>query len=608
MENLYNAMRKAVSQFGIDIMAEVRLIHILSDFGAFGSLPATKNILKDMLLNGDCQTIVNHGRRKSLFAFLKNNKPIGKPEGDEWKVKLTSLATNISQQRGFEKRLVVYVIDCIVYGIGWSDIEPTLHWSDDREKRVRIDTDIEVKSDLQQDNLSLGQNKQQSSSVSYQDIEDTQFVVMQVEPKNAEVFIDGTQYPVYNGIMAVELPIGDYTYEVKAESYKTQNGSFALTKASKVTLVISLEVLEQKIKLFVTAEDASADIVIDGNYCAKGKWVGFVERNVIEIECSLYGYHTYKETRHLGLGKQQYIRIPPLAPIIANLKINVQPYGSSIYINGIYKGTTPLMVVNAPVGNQMIRVITVQGREFMTTVDIKEGLLTEVKYIIQPPIDDIKPVDITHSSDSYDDVKIGDYFYTDGSISHGIIKGKTIAGIVFSLETSDEEKKHGWTHGLIVAIEDANSAVATQTGYWGIPTTQILQYAVKDPDYLSAMSDHGYKISHLDCIQNKKIYAPFYIAANYNVILPKGKTSGWYLPSIGQCKILDENTKNHRSLVRLLKLRNGNGEKKFATSSIKDVDFSWIYRMKDEDCYFRCTTKLIRTNWKQVHVRSIAAF
>ena len=127
MENLYNAMRKAVSQFGTDIMAEVRLIHILSDFGAFGSLPATKNILKDMLLNGDCQTIVNLGRRKSLFAFLKNNKPIGKPEGDEWKVKLTSLATYISQQRGFEKRLVVYVIDCIVYGIGWSDIEPTLH-------------------------------------------------------------------------------------------------------------------------------------------------------------------------------------------------------------------------------------------------------------------------------------------------------------------------------------------------------------------------------------------------------------------------------------------------------------------------------------------------
>ena len=54
MENLYNAMRKAVSQFGTDIMAEVRLIHILSDFGAFRSLPATKNILKDMLLNGDC--------------------------------------------------------------------------------------------------------------------------------------------------------------------------------------------------------------------------------------------------------------------------------------------------------------------------------------------------------------------------------------------------------------------------------------------------------------------------------------------------------------------------------------------------------------------------
>lgn len=591
MENLYNAMRKAVSQFGTDIMAEVRLIHILSDFGAFGSLPATKNILKDMLLNGDCQTIVNLGRRKSLLAFLNNNKPIGKPEGDEWKVKLTSLATYISQQRGFEKRLVVYVIDCIVYGIGWSDIEPTLHWSDDREKRVRIDTDIEVKSDLQQDNLSLGQNKQQSSSVSYQDIEDTQFVVMQVEPKNAEVFIDGIQHSVYRGIMAVELPIGNHTYEVKADSYESQKGNFLNTRDEKLNLQIHLELADLKVLLLIIAAETDTEICIDGVHYGRGRWAGIVDAGSFEIECYKPKFYSFKKTITLGENKKEIIHIPALKLICGDLKIDVQPYGSSIFINGENKGTTPLLIKNIPIGLRTVRIISIEGTEYSTVVDIKEGKVTNINHII-PSL----------CFNDYSQVKIGDYFYKDGTISHEMVKGKEIVGIVFSLETSDEEKKHGWRHGQIVALNDASPSVTAMKA-WGIPTNSILRYAIQNPKEVSIKEDNGYKISHLDCITNSQEYAPFYIASKYKVSLPNGKTSGWYLPCLYQWDKI-------RDIKFLKEIICYKGNKEYATSSIMDSKYAWVYTMRlaEDSTDSAYSVKEIDSSWRWLNIRSVAAF
>ena len=46
METLYNAIKKAVNQFGFNVLTEIKIINILSDFSAFSTLPATKTILK----------------------------------------------------------------------------------------------------------------------------------------------------------------------------------------------------------------------------------------------------------------------------------------------------------------------------------------------------------------------------------------------------------------------------------------------------------------------------------------------------------------------------------------------------------------------------------
>lgn len=54
----------------------------------------------------------------------------------------------------------------------------------------------------------------------------------------------------------------------------------------------------------------------------------------------------------------------------------------------------------------------------------------------------------------YSLLRIGDYVYSDGNFSRELSKEKECSGIIFSLETTPNQKKKGWTHGKIMALKD----------------------------------------------------------------------------------------------------------------------------------------------------------
>ena len=602
METLYNAIKKAVNQFGFNILTENKIINILSDYGAFSTLPATKTILKNMVENGNCQKVCDLGRKKILFLFSKTNSTIQKPEGDEWKIKLATLATNIAQQGGFEKHIATYVLDCIIYGLGWIEETPSITSPYTNSNLKQYNASSKMKHQV-----TTGTNTNPSNGISYQQIEDTQFVVMKIKPYNAEVFIDGIQQYVSNGVMAIELPVGIHDYEIKAESYQTQKGSFNLSNNGKTTLTIQLELEEQKIALSIVAKDKDAEIRINGTACGQGQWNGLLDAGKVVIECIKPKFYSYTETRILGAQQKEDIHIPALQPICGNLKINVQPYGSEIFINGESKGTTPLMVTGISIGDRSIRITSPEGVDYYANIEVREGQVTNVNHIIPSLF-----------LEDYSEVRIGDYFYEDGSISHEIAKGKEIVGMVFSLETSEEEKKHGWTHGQIIALHDASLCV-TNNQHWGIPTNEIMQIAVQSPKQ-NKKYDNGYEISHKECIVNNEDFSPFYIASKYYVPLPFGLTSGWYLPSISQWWKLYENMHSKwETLWRYLNLTGTGGLKNFATSSIIDKEYAWMFTMGyaedyKENSYSAKDIKSYLKNdardllHKNIHVRSVAAF
>lgn len=139
----------------------------------------------------------------------------------------------------------------------------------------------------------------------------------------------------------------------------------------------------------------------------------------------------------------------------------------------------------------------------------------------------------------YVELKIGDYFYSDGTFSHALTSKKQCVGIVFSLETTKEEKERGWTHGYIIALSDAQDGACFS---WGpvdidLPSPHTTYYGY---EFAGARDFDGYLYSNSKYTKNSA-YGAFEAARNYPVLLPDGKTSGWYLPSIGQWKECLEN-------------------------------------------------------------------
>lgn len=354
MELLCTSIRNAITQFGPEIIKTPQFINILEDFQAFKSIPSARPLLKMMIKKQDCEAICKIGRKKTFMGMSYY-----KPKDEVLREKIVALIKTISERERISRRLVAYVVQSIIYGLQWTEIIPDLN-----------------RDDFPEDNYS--------ESVTYGPISDKQFVVFNIDPvKVAIVTIDQVEYDAKDGFMVTELAVGLHNYIVKAESYKVVNGSFLLEKENKKCIFVQLERLEEPIHVYVTAFDQFSSIKVNGKYGGIGEWNGFVEGKTIEIECSRYGYRTYRATQTLGSAKVQCIRIPRLVPLIGDLKINVQPYGSEIYIDDEKKGITPLLIRSVKIGSHKIRVVASKGKEFVCDAEIKEDLATEITHRIQ---------------------------------------------------------------------------------------------------------------------------------------------------------------------------------------------------------------------------------
>ena len=159
-----------------------------------------------------------------------------------------------------------------------------------------------------------------------------------------------------------------------------------------------------------------------------------------------------------------------------------------------------------------------------------------------------------------DELKIGDYFYSDGTWSDGGLRkryedgsmgiadpkpapvltnpttgaSRAVVGIVFQTDPSrigaKEKKKLGAVHGLVMSVKNA----ATKQG-WGPNEDEGLKKCKTKADLYNDISGYG------NCEQirsnrgNFDNYPAFKAADDYNTTSPVPvTTTGWYLPASGQ--------------------------------------------------------------------------
>lgn len=159
-----------------------------------------------------------------------------------------------------------------------------------------------------------------------------------------------------------------------------------------------------------------------------------------------------------------------------------------------------------------------------------------------------------------DELKIGDYFYSDGTWSDGglrkiyadgsmhidyykpgPLRGKTVVGIVFQTDKSrigkkEKEKLGGEdkAHGLVMAVKNANAA---EKVIWSNESRylDLLNNCVSKSDNYSDISGYGNCESIRSLEGNFDKYPALQAVDGYNTTCPvPTTTTGWYLPSSGQ--------------------------------------------------------------------------
>lgn len=159
-----------------------------------------------------------------------------------------------------------------------------------------------------------------------------------------------------------------------------------------------------------------------------------------------------------------------------------------------------------------------------------------------------------------DELKIGDYFYSDGTWSDGglrkiyadgsmhidyykpvPLRGKTVVGIVFQTDKSrigkkEKEKLGGEdkAHGLVMAVKNANAA---EKVIWSNESRylDLLNDCVSKSNNYSDISGYGNCESIRSLEGNFDKYPALQAVDGYNTTCPvPTTTTGWYLPSSGQ--------------------------------------------------------------------------
>lgn len=574
--HLIDATSKIISQFGDGIVYEERFVNILSDMFPDRDNPAILRIIKSAIL-----------ARLLKGVFNSNAENIG--------VRVDAAALSLSKQYGYDQKLVKCILSSLAVGYGTISTAQYETLNNLRQKQMKNNS---IQPFENKGRITSGLNTIKTNSISYEQIVATQFLVMKVSPIHASVYIDGSQQFVSNGIMAVELPVGQHSYKVEAEFYDSQCGIIEINDNVKIEKNIILTPQKKYVQLNIVSEDKDAEIIINGATYGIGAWGGLVEEGIYEIELRKNRYYSYKQSISLYGEKEMTISIPPLKAICGNLKVNVQPYGSNIYINKKYIGKTPLLVKDVLIGERKVTIRTDEGTKYETIVEVKENQTTDIEHLIP-----------TLFIYDYSKIKLGDYFYEDGSFSHEQIIGcfkKKLVGVVFNLNTSKEEKSHGWTHGQIISVENIKIS-GEKTFAWGIASKDLLENAVSDP--LNSI-DNGYKITHLESVFNNPDFETFILASRYDAKLPFGTTSGWYLPCIAQWRILHKYLRDtHYDGNVRIHVSGGS----YSSCSIFDKEEAWKFQeLLYEDGRSFCKSNI--SNYTRLsylgneHIRAVASF
>ena len=193
--------------------------------------------------------------------------------------------------------------------------------------------------------------------------------VFNIKPSNAMLLIDGQIADGSGGSYTLSLPYGTHYYTVKIKDFSINNQTVKIDKDPKN---ISVDLTKFFAKVDVSCMTEDAEISVNGEQKGVGKWGGMVAPGKYTIDVAKDGCHP--QTRQIELRDNDTLKVdfPKLKTITGSLRVDYEPKGSDVLLNGKKVGVTPLVLKELPVGDYQLEIQKEYYVKKFTKVKIRE--------------------------------------------------------------------------------------------------------------------------------------------------------------------------------------------------------------------------------------------
>ncbi len=173
-------------------------------------------------------------------------------------------------------------------------------------------------------------------------------------PENgAEIEINGELQTEKTPFTTQALASGSYTLQAFLPNYTSQPMQVKVEDGK--TIEVNVPMIANFSKANIVCVDEDAEIYIDEEFKANGKWSGVLSIGSHRL-IAKKGNNTHTENIEIVQGEEYSLEIPEIGVINGKLNISSSPMDAEIYVDGKLYGTTPLLVPKIPVGTYKIEI------------------------------------------------------------------------------------------------------------------------------------------------------------------------------------------------------------------------------------------------------------
>lgn len=190
-------------------------------------------------------------------------------------------------------------------------------------------------------------------------------------PSGADVYINGD----YRGKtpLTLNLSPGNYSVTFRKEGYREETRYITLGEGESRSIHIDLKPLRATLRL--RTDPVGVDVYMDGRYAGTTSESGLtivLDPGTYSIRLEKEGYETDSFTVNLKAGEEKEVfRRLEEKVVFSEVRIETQPSGATVYLNGYYHGETPITIY-VQTGTYEITIVKPGYRTIVKTVTFDE--------------------------------------------------------------------------------------------------------------------------------------------------------------------------------------------------------------------------------------------